>query len=134
MLTTEAQRHREDDLNELSGLIVDCAFRVHKIMGPGLLESIYEEALCHELQKRAIKFDRQKALGVPYDDIILNTQFRLDLVVENKIVVELKCVERIIPLFDAQLLTYLKITGFKLGLLFNFNSALMKDGIRRVIL
>lgn len=134
MLTTESQRHRESDLNSLSGEVVDCAFRVHKILGPGLLESIYEDAFCYELEKKKINFDRQRILAVPYDGIVLNTKFRLDLVVENKMIVELKCVERLIPLHDAQLLTYLKVTGFKLGLLFNFNSPLIKDGIKRVVL
>jgi GxxExxY protein len=123
-----------DEYNELSGLIVDAAFNVHKNLGPGLLESIYEDALSYELKKRNLAFERQKALSVPYDTIVLDTQFRLDLVVQGKIVVELKCVERMIPLYEAQLLTHLKITGLKLGLLFNFNTPLIKDGIRRVIL
>lgn len=134
MLTTEAQRHREDGSNHLSGLIVDAAFHVHKNLGPGLLESIYEEALSYELGKRDIHFERQKMLPVPYDGTFLDTQFRLDLVVEKQVIVELKCVERLIPLYEAQLLTYLKITGLKIGLLFNFNTPLIKDGIRRVVL
>lgn len=121
-------------LNDISGLVVDAAIHVHKNLGPGLLESIYEEALCYELGKRNIAFERQKTLTVPYEDIILNTQLRLDLIVENQIVVELKSSEKIIPLYEAQLLTYLKISGLPLGLLLNFNSTLMKDGIRRIIL
>jgi GxxExxY protein len=121
-------------LNDISGLIVDAAVHVHKNLGPGLLESIYEEALCYELGKRNLAFERQKNLTVPYEDIILNTQLRLDLIVENQIVVELKSSEKIIPLYEAQLLTYLKITGLPLGLLLNFNSPLMKEGIRRIIL
>lgn len=121
-------------LNDISGLIVDAAVHVHKNLGPGLLESIYEEALCYELGKRNLAFERQKNLTVPYEDIILNTQLRLDLIVENQIVVELKSSEKIIPLYEAQLLTYLKITGLPLGLLLNFNSTLMKEGIRRIIL
>lgn len=133
MLTTEAQRHREDK-NELSGLIVDGAFQVHKKLGPGLLESIYEEALCYELKKKQLNFIRQQSLPVPYDDIFLDTQFRLDLIVENEIIVELKCVERLIPLYEAQLLTYLKITKLRLGLIFNFNVPLIKDGIKRIAL
>ncbi len=133
-LTTEAQSHRESDLNILSGLIVDCAFRVHKNLGPGLLESIYEEAFCYELKKQGIGHLRQKEISVPYDGGFLDTKFRLDLIVDNKIIVELKCVDKLLPVHDAQILTYLKITKLNLGLLFNFNTPLIKDGIRRIIL
>lgn len=132
--TTEAQRHGDFSLNEISGNVVDCAFRVHKNLGPGLLESIYEDALCYEFKKRGIQHERQKALKVPYDDTFLDTLFRLDLIVEGKIVVELKCVDKLSPVHEAQILTYLKITKLKLGLLFNFNTPLIKDGIRRIIL
>ncbi len=122
------------DLNNISGAIVDSAINVHKNLGPGLLESIYEEALCYEFEKRRLSYERQKRLKIPYEEIVLKTDFRLDLIVENKIIVELKCVERIIPIHEAQLLTYLKITDCKLGLLLNFNCPLMKDGIKRIIL
>lgn len=122
------------EINDVSGLIVDAAVNVHKKLGPGLLESLYEEALCYELDKRELFFERQKQLQVPYDDIFLQADFRLDLVVDDRIVVELKTVEKILPIHEAQLLTYLKITNAKLGLLLNFNSFLMKDGIRRIIL
>ncbi|MCB9991466.1 MAG: GxxExxY protein [Rhodospirillales bacterium] len=121
-------------MNTISGFIVDSAVNVHKNLGPGLLESIYEEALCYELEKRRVCFERQKVIQVSYEDITLKTNFRLDLLVENKIVVELKCSEKVIPLYQAQLLTYLKITKCKLGLLLNFNAPLMKEGIHRIVL
>ena len=132
----EPQRHRdtEKDINFISGSVVDAAVNVHKNLGPGLLESLYEEALCYELDKRKIFYECQKNIPVPYENIFLKGLFRLDLLVEEKVVVELKCSEKIIPLYEAQILTYLKITGCKLGLILNFNAPLMKDGIRRIIL
>lgn len=133
----EPQRRRDteaSDLNVLSGQIVDCAFAVHKNLGPGLLESIYQEAMVYELEKRRLSYAKEKSIKVPYETIVLPSAFRLDLIIEDQIIVELKCVERIAPIHEAQLLTYLKITNKKLGLLFNFNSPLIKDGIRRVIL
>jgi len=135
-MSIEPQRHRdtEEDINIISGQIVDAAINVHRNLGPGLLESLYEEALCYELEKRQIAYECQKTFQVPYEDIILKTQCRLDLLVENKIVVELKSSEKMIPLFEAQILTYLKITGCRLGLILNFNAPLMKEGIRRIIL
>ena len=122
------------ELNEISRLVVDAAIHVHKKLGPGLLEGIYEEALCYELSKRNLKYSTQVALPVPYEEIVLKTQYRLDIIVENQVILELKCVDRLIPLHEAQLLTYLKITNKKLGLLLNFNTPLMKDGIKRIIL
>lgn len=119
--------------NELTEKIIGCAIEVHRNLGPGLLESIYEKALCHELNERGIKFECQKILPVVYKSVSLG-EFRIDLVVENKIVVELKAVERNDPVFKAQLLSYLKLTGHKLGLLINFNVPLLKDGISRIIL
>lgn len=131
----QPQRHRDtEDINQISGLIVDASVSVHKNLGPGLLESIYEEALCYELKKRNLNFASQVSLPVPYEDIILKNTFRLDLIVEDQIVVELKACEKTIPLYEAQLLTYLKLTKCKLGLLLNFNVPLMKDGIRRIVL
>ena len=122
------------ELNEISGLIVDAAINVHKNLGPGLLENIYEEALCYELEKRRLEYSTQMAIKVPYEDIVLKSQYRLDTLVGNKIILELKCVDRLLPIHDAQLLTYLKISNKKLGLLLNFNAPLMKDGIKRIIL
>lgn len=122
------------DLNEISGNVVDSAVHVHKELGPGLLERIYEDALAHELTLRNISFERQKILAVPYKGIILDTQFRLDLIIEDQIIVELKNCDKILPVHEAQILTYLKITERKIGLLLNFNAALMKQGIKRVVL
>lgn len=122
------------DINEISGSIVDAAVNVHKNLGPGLLESIYEEALLYEFEKRHLSYESQKNLPVPYEDIVLKTNFRLDVLVEGLVIVELKVVENILPLHEAQLLTYLKITKKKLGLILNFNTSLMKDGIKRIIL
>jgi GxxExxY protein len=119
--------------NELSKMIVDAAIEVHRILGPGLLESAYEEALCHELNLRGIAFERQKAMPVNYKEVKLNCGYRLDLLVEGVVVVELKAVERIEPVFEAQLITYLKITGLWLGMLLNFNVPVMKNGIRRIV-
>jgi GxxExxY protein len=119
--------------NELSKMIVDAAIEVHRILGPGLLESAYEEALCHELNLRGIPFERQKAMPITYKGVKLNCGYRLDLLVDGLVVVELKAVERIEPVFEAQLITYLKLTGLWLGLLLNFNVPVMKRGIRRIV-
>jgi len=114
-------------------MIVDAAIEVHRVLGPGLLESAYEEALCHELNLRGITFERQKAMPVTYKGVKLNCGYRLDLLVDGLVVVELKAVERIEPVFEAQLITYLKLTGLWLGLLLNFNVPVMKRGIRRMV-
>ncbi len=123
-----------EDLNKITGSIIDAAIETHRELGPGLLERIYEDALCHEFDLREIKYDRQTQLEVPYKETILKTQFRLDLIIENEVVVELKNCEKLLPIHEAQILTYLKITEKKLGLLLNFNASLMKHGIRRIIL
>lgn len=121
------------DINELSSKIIGAAIEVHKILGPGLLESAYEECLCHELGLRGFSFERQKPLPLHYKGISLNCGYRLDLVVENAIILELKSCEKIEPIHKAQLLTYLKLTGISSGLLLNFNSTFMRDGIIRVV-
>ncbi len=113
--------------------MIGCAIEVHKRLGPGLLESIYESALCIELSESATFFKRQKILPVIYKGREIG-EFRIDLVVEDAVVVELKSVERHDPVFDAQILSYMKLGGYKLGLLINFNSRLLKDGIKRYIL
>lgn len=123
----------EEELNELSGRILGAAVEVHKILGPGLLESAYEEALCHELTLRGVSFERQKSVPVVYKGMNLSCGYRLDLLVENKIVVELKAVKQIEPIFEAQLLTYLRQLNLWLGLLLNFNVPVLKQGIRRVV-
>jgi GxxExxY protein len=107
---------------------------VHRALGPGLLESAYEECLCHELTLRRLAFERQKPLPVEYKGTKLDCGYRLDLLVEALVVVEIKAVEVIQPIHEAQLLTYLKLGGWKLGLLINFNVPFLKDGIRRRIL
>ena len=114
--------------------VVDCALTVHKALGPGLLESVYEACLCHELKKRGVPFKAQVVLPVTYDGMRLETGLRLDVLVSDSIIVEIKAVETMHPLFDAQLLTYLKLTGLRLGLLLNFNVVLIKDGIKRMAL
>jgi len=114
--------------------VVDAAFKVHKTLGPGLLESVYERCLRHELGRRGIPHQSQLSLPVLYDGVLLEAGLRIDLLVDRKIVVELKAVEKIHPINTAQLLTYLKLTGLRLGLLLNFNVPLIRDGIRRIAL
>ncbi len=124
--------HGEILYQELSGRLLDCAFSVHRALGPGLLESAYEACLAHELCKHQIKFERQKELPIIYDGIKIDGGFRADFVIEDSIIVELKAVEQLIPIHHAQLMTYLKLTGMRLGLLINFNVKLLKDGLKRV--
>lgn len=119
--------------NEISRIIVDVAYKIHIKLGPGLLESVYEAIMCHELIKRGLKVERQKPIPVIWDDITLDIGFRSDLIVEDKIIVELKSVETLSKVHSKQLLTYLKITDMKLGLLINFNEALIRDGIYRIV-
>ena len=107
---------------------------MHKALGPGLLESVYEVCLLHELNKRGVKVERQVSLPVVYDNLRLDAGLRLDLVVEKRVIVELKAVEVLLPVHTAQLLTYLKLSGYRLGLLVNFNSATIKQGIKRIAL
>ena len=121
------------DINKLSSGIIGAAIEVHKAIGPGLLESAYEECLCHELGLRGIAFERQKPLALRYKGINLDCGYRLDIVVENLIILELKSCEKIEPIHKAQLLTYLKLSGLSLGLLLNFNVTLIKDGIVRIV-
>ena len=123
-----------NELNELSRIIVDAAFKVHSTLGPGLLESVYEACLCHEISKRGVVVARQVEVPVIYDGLALGNAFRIDILVDDKIVVELKAVDKINNLHEAQLLTYLKLTDRKLGLIINFNSSLIKNGIKRMIL
>jgi len=118
----------------LTGEIVDAAYRVHKTLGPGLLESVYERCLEHELGKRGIDVRSQVLLPVMYDGIQIDSGLRLDLIVKGRIVVEVKAVEAMHSLYTAQLLTYLKLTGLRLGLLINFNVPLIRDGIKRIAL
>lgn len=121
-------------IEKLAAEVVDAAFRVHKTLGPGLLESVYGVCLTHELRKRGLKVETQVELPVVYESVRFESGFRLDMLVEEQIIVELKAVETIHPLYEAQLLTYLKLTGKRLGLLINFNVPLIRDGIKRLIL
>ncbi|MCX6984628.1 MAG: GxxExxY protein [Lentisphaerae bacterium] len=124
----------DKESDEIASQIVDSAFKVHKALGPGLLESVYEVCLYHELQKRGLKVKRQVNVPVVYDNIKFDAGFRLDLLVEDKVIVEIKAVDDMNPVFEAQILTYLKLTGIRLGLLINFNTPLIKKGIKRIIL
>jgi GxxExxY protein len=117
----------------LTEKIIGCAIAVHRQLGPGLLESIYESALCVELELNGLRFERQVSFPLTYRDRLIG-EFRLDLIVEHSVVLELKSVERMDPVFDAQVLTYLRLTGIKKGLLINFDSRLLKDGIKRLVL
>src|SRR3954468_15447581 len=122
------------EFDPISKQVIGAALEVHKTLGPGLLETVYEQALAYELTSLGIKFQMQMAIPVAYKDLKLDCGFRLDMLVENQLIVELKSVEALIPLHDAQLLTYLKITGLKTGLLINFNVPLLKQGIKRLVL
>jgi GxxExxY protein len=118
--------------NDITGSIVDCCVKIHKTLSPGLLESVYEEVLTYELHRKRLRCDRQVEIPVQYDNINMDLGFRADLIVENRVIVELKSIEKLLPLHKKQLLTYLKLTGKKIGLLVNFNVNLMKDGIVRI--
>ena len=120
-------------INKLSSMIIGSAIEVHKTLGPGLLESTYENCMCHELTLRELSFESQKPLSVNYKGKKLNCGYRLDVVVENAIILELTSCEKIEPIHKAQLLTYLKLSGLNLGLLLNFNVPVMKDGIVRTV-
>lgn len=119
--------------NELSKIIVNTAYQIHYELGPGLLESVYEEIMFYELCEQGLKVERQKEIPVIWDDLKMNVGFRADLIVENKVIIELKSVEAIAPVHPKQLLTYLKLTDLKLGLLINFNEPLIKKGITRIV-
>jgi GxxExxY protein len=124
----------EIDINHLTGGVIGAAIEVHKAIGPGLLESAYEECLSHELDLKKIQYERQKPLPVEYKDVKLDCGYRLDLIVENRLIVELKACESLLPIYEAQLLTYLKLTNIKVGLLINFNVPVLKEGIKRLSL
>ena len=119
--------------NAITGDIVDAAFRVHRTLGPGLLESVYESALAHELTKRQIPHQRQHPIPAIYEGIQIQTAFHADILVDNQVIVELKSVETIQPVHKKQLLTYLRLANKRVGLLINFNVVLIKDGITRII-
>jgi len=123
----------EQHVDDLSYQVIGCALEVHRTLGPRLLESVYEEALCIELENKGIPHERQKPVGIVYKGRSIG-EARLDVVVNNLVIVELKAVERLMPIHTAQTITYLKITGIKLGMLINFNVSTLKNGIKRVVL
>ena len=118
--------------NELSRIVFDCALKVHQTLGPGLLESAYEECLFYELKKYGLDVQKQKALPLVYEEVKLDVGYRIDIIIENKLIIEVKSVEALNDVHFAQLLTYLKLTNCKLGLLINFNVTLIKNGIKRI--
>jgi GxxExxY protein len=118
---------------EISKIVFECALRVHKVLGPGLLESAYEECLFYELKKTNLKVEKQKPLPLIYEEVNLEVGYRIDIIIEDKFIVEVKSVESLNDVHLAQLLTYLKLSDCKLGLLINFNVKLLKDGVRRII-
>jgi len=119
--------------NQVSKDIVDCCYRIHKRIGPGLLESVYLEILTYELKKLGYKCEKEVGVAMQYEDVRLDLGFRADLIVENLVIIELKAVEKVLPVHKKQLMAYLRLTGMKLGLLVNFNVNLIKDGIERVV-
>lgn len=130
---TESKNSNFEILNNITDRIIGCSIEVHKILGPGLLESTYENALCYEFKINNINFQQQVKIPIIYKGISLG-DYRIDLLVEDKIIVELKAIDRNDKIFEAQLLTYLKVTNKKLGLLINFNVPVLKNGIKRIAL
>jgi GxxExxY protein len=132
-LTTEDAKRAESmkNVNELTQAIIGAAMEVHRGLGPGLLESIYEMCLCRELSIRGIPFERQVPIPVEYKGVKLDCGYRADIVVEGTILLEIKAIDSLLPIHDAQLLSYLKLGGWKIGLLINFNVELLKNGLRR---
>lgn len=120
--------------NQITEAIIGAAIEVHKVLGPGLLESTYELCLCRELSERNIGFQTQVALPVEYKGIRLEAGYRLDILVEQQVIVEIKCVDELLPVHQAQLLTYMKLSDYPLGLLVNFNVPVLKQGLKRMIL
>lgn len=121
------------DENELSKIVVDCCYKIHTKLGPGLLESVYEEVLCYELRKNNLNYARQNPVKIIYEEVTLDIGFIADIIVEDKLILELKSVETLKNVHYKQLLTYLKLNNKKLGLLINFNENLIKNGIKRIV-
>jgi GxxExxY protein len=122
-----------ESINQITRAVIDAALEVHRKLGPGLLESAYHECLCRELLLRGIPFERERPLVVEYKSVRLECGYRLDLLIADKVVVEIKAVEALAPVHEAQLLTYLRLGGWRVGLLINFNVPVLKEGIRRKI-
>lgn len=132
-ITEEAEITKKDLLNDLTNKIIGAAIEVHRALGPGLLESAYETCMVFELTQQGLTVVQQRPLPITYKKIQLDTGYRLDLLVEEKIVVEIKAVEELTPIHDAQLLSYLKLSGCRVGLLINFHVKMLKQGIRRIV-
>jgi GxxExxY protein len=122
------------EINQITERIIGCAIEVHRNLGPGLLESVYEECLIYELDANILYYERQWPVPVTYKDIRLNCGYRIDILVEDQVIIELKSVDELHPMHEAQILTYLKLANKRIGLLINFNVSLLKNGIRRYIL
>ncbi len=121
------------ELNQISGKIIECSIKVHRALGPGMLESAYEACLLYELHKAGFKAEKQVTLPIIYDGVKIDAGYRIDLMVENEVIVELKAVDKLHPVHKAQLLSYLKLSDKRLGLLINFNVKLLMDGVQRVV-
>jgi GxxExxY protein len=136
MIEPQSNRATEKILrdSELTEIIIGAAIDVHKVLGPGLLESAYEECFCYELDLRGVLIERQKSLPLLYKGLVLDCGYRMDVVVERRVVVELKSIDKILPIHEAQLLTYMKLSGIRTGLLINFNVTILKEGLRRMVL
>lgn len=119
--------------NEISKMIIKCAIKIHKKLGPGLLESVYEKVLAYELRKIGLKVKKQEPIPITYDNVLFDEGFRADLIVNNKVIIELKAIKNYEPIHFKILLTYLRLANLKLGLLLNFNNELLTNGIKRVI-
>ena len=126
-------REPTEEQNELARLAVHAAYKIHKSLGPGLLENVYEACMVHELRKMGLTVESQILIPIHYDGIILNSNLRIDLLINNELLIEIKAVEKQQEIYQAQVLTYLKLMNKKLGLLINFNTVVIKDGIQRVV-
>lgn len=130
----EAHKGFTKDMEAVARLVVDAGLKVHRVLGPGLLESAYEHCLVHELLSRGLEVRRQVAMPLRYESIIIDAGYRLDVVIENLVIVEIKAVDALLRVHESQLLTYLKLSGYRLGFLMNFNVPLFKQGLKRMIL
>jgi len=126
-------RRRDRREDQITDRVIGCAIEVHRNLGPGLLESAYERCLCHEIRQSGLKCQTQVALPIHYKGLELDCGYRLDLLVEESVILEIKAIERLLPIHEAQLLTYLKLTGYKVGLLLNFNVPVLKEGLHRIV-
>lgn len=122
------------EFDELSRKVIELSIEVHRELGPGLLENTYKQCLAYELSQAGINFQMEVELPVKYKNVLISCGYRIDLLIENNLIIELKCVDKIIPIHEAQLLTYMKLSGIKVGLLMNFNEIVLKDGIKRFVL